>query len=489
MEAKAEIPWEFAEGVDDPAEFQRVWLNRTLWGKQREIVQSVQSGLLTAVKGCHASGKTFVAAGMPLHQIIAYPKGKAFVTAPTLRQVKTFWEEIALARRGGRVADLLPEPTTTSLKIAEDRYATGASSSRGVNLQGLHGDRVLIIADEAPGIQADIWDAIEGVRAGGQVRVLKMGNPVVPSGAFYDAFTRESAGHNCITISAFDTPNLQHETEPRALTIEELCEMDAERLAYSPYPFLISRQWVRERYHVWGPNHPAYQSRVLANFPSSDPYGCFPLTWVERATRDATEKEKLLATRCTIQVGIDVAGAGKDETVAYARVGGLIIAMRAWPDPDPRGPVLAFLREMRNHPLYRLGQVVVDIIGIGYNFAFHLADNGFDVYGFNAGAKPIDVAQFVNQKAEAHFTLRDYLREDQICELDDKETQAQLSTIRYRENSRGLVEIETKEQRNQRGIPGSPDRAEALIMACMRVIPKSQSQEIGSAAQYQISPV
>lgn len=487
--AAAARHWSAHEAVDDPAEFQRVWLNRTLWKTQQDIVRSVLTNRLTAVKGCHASGKTFAAAGMPLHQITANQKGKAFITAPTLRQVKTFWEEIALARRGGPIADILPEPTTTNLKIAEDRYATGASSSRGVNLQGLHGNQVLIIADEAPGIQQDIWDAIEGVRAGGSVNVLKMGNPVVPSGGFYDAFTKEAAGHNCITISAFDTPNLQHETEPRPLTIEELVEMDAERLAYSPYPFLITREWVRERFLVWGPNHPAYQSRVLANFPDADPYGCFPLVWVERARRDPTEMELRLAQRCRIQVGIDVAGAGKDETVATARVGGIVLEMAAWPDPDPRGPVLAWLNRLKKHPLYRLGAVVIDIIGIGYNFALHVADQGFDVYGFNAGHSPIDPLMFVNQKAEAHFTLRDFLRENQISQLVDKETQAQMSTIRYREQSRGLVEIESKEQRNKRGIPGSPDRAEALILAFVRVVPKSQTEIIGSGSAYAISPV
>ena len=113
--------------------------------------------------------------------------------------------------------------------------------------------------------------------------------------------------------------------------------------------------------------------------------------------------------------------------------------------------------------------------------------HGFPCYGFNAGGSPIDATQFVNQKAETYWRFRDCLREDLITGLQDEETAAQLSTLRYRETSRGLTEIESKEDRNKRGIPGSPDRAESLIMAFMRVVP--QTQTVTYYQPYQISPV
>jgi hypothetical protein len=99
-------------------------------------------------------------------------------------------------------------------------------------------------------------------------------------------------------------------------------------------------------------------------------------------------------------------------------------------------------------------------------------------------------ARFANQKAEAHWTLRSYLQENLICQHTDEETAAQLSTIRYGENSRGLTEIETKEARNQLGIPGSPDRAESLIMAFTRIIPQQTivNLENFQMTGYQISP-
>lgn len=461
------------DSITQPDLFQEVWLGRRLWEKQREIVNSVYRNPLTAVKGCHASGKTYCASGLPLSWLAAHRRGKAFTTAPTLRQVKMFWEEISLARRSGRVSTLLPECTTTELKVAEDRYARGASSSAGVNVQGLHGDDVLIIADEAPGIAADIWDAVEGIRAGGRVRMLELGNPVVPSGHFYDSFTKSRAIYNTISISAFDTPNLQNELTGLPFTIEELAELPEERLNHSPFPALITRRWVLERYRVWGVNHPKYQSRVLAEFPQESPYAVFNLAWIERAKRDATELEMERAKGALIQCALDVAGAGDDETVLTARVNGIVLGQWAWHDPDPRGAVTIKVKELMHHPLYRFSVLVVDITGIGYYMGKHLADQGIPVFGFQAGARAIDNTQFVNAKAEAYFRCREFFKDNLISGLLDEETQAQLCTIQYRETGKGLTEIESKDDMRKRGVQ-SPDRAESLIMAFMRVVPAHQ---------------
>jgi hypothetical protein len=191
-------------------------------------------------------------------------------------------------------------------------------------------------------------------------------------------------------------------------------------------------------------------------------------------------------------VGIDVAGPGEDETVLTARVGGIVLEQKAWSDADPRGAVLAELHHIKagKYGGRPLAQAVVDTVGIGYNFALHLADNNMPIYGFNAGSRAIQADQFANQKAEAHWTFRTYLGDNLVSQLTDEETAAQLSTIRYRENPRGLTEIESKDQRNQRGIPGSPDRAESAIMAFMRV----QQRESGllwggDSGGVRISPV
>jgi hypothetical protein len=474
-----------AAHFERPELFSKTFLLRKLWAKQQEIARSVAANPLTAVKGCHASGKTFVASGLPLWWITRYRQAVAYVIAPTQRQVKTFWGEIHMARLNAAPAlrQILPEPLQLSLHISPDRYAAGASSSRGVNVQGLHGKNVLLIGDEAPGIEAEIWDAIHGIRAGGNVRFVTLGNPVIPTGEFFDSFHRGRSIWNCISISAFDTPNLQHETEGRPLTIEELMTMPAERLEWCPFPALITRAWVAERYRAWGPSHPKYMSRVLAQFPTQADNAVFALAWIEKAKRDPTDRELAEARKHVIQVGIDVAGAGSDETVLVARVAGIILELHAWPDADPLLKVIRVLGRLRAHPLYRLGTIVVDIVGIGYNFALRLADHGFrdNLFGHIAGAAPQDKSIYADQKAETTFQAREWFkaglisglgtltRDDETTEPEE-ETEAQLATMLYRETNRGTTEIVPKKEMLRLHNVPSPDRAEALVMAFMHVV-------------------
>jgi hypothetical protein len=478
-----------ADALLDPVKFQHVWLGRRLWRKQQEIIRAVYRYPVVSVKGCHASGKTHQAAGIPLHWITRFPQSEVFITAPTQRQVKTFFQQLALARKGGIIRNLLPEPTTLQLKVSDERQITGASASDSVNLQGKHSPNMLIIVDEAPGVPAANFDAIEGIRAGGNVRMLKLGNPVVPAGNFYDDFGKNRAACYGISISAFDTPNMQNEFTGEPLTLEELEAMSEDRLDFAPYPFLITRRWVRERMKVWGVNHPKFQSRVLAEFPRQSPYSVFELGWIERAKRDSTAAELAQSAGSYIQVGIDVAGPGDDETTLCARVNGIIIHQQAWPDSDPVGGVLAVLGQLARHPLYRLGAVVVDTVGIGYNFALRLVDAGFGpyVFGFVGNGRALDAAMFRDAKSEAYFAARDWLKAGLVSGLSDDECEAQLSTMLYRENSRGLTEIWSKDEMRSKFGVQSPDRAEALIMAFCRIVPAEQ--QIDAGIHYQISPI
>jgi hypothetical protein len=86
-------------------------------------------------------------------------------------------------------------------------------------------------------VRAEIYQAIEGIRAGGQVHVLAIGNPTVASGPFHEAFTSNRAAWKTFTISSFDTPNLQ------GLPLEAIRQLpvglpeDHPIFAYRPRPF------------------------------------------------------------------------------------------------------------------------------------------------------------------------------------------------------------------------------------------------------------
>ena len=407
----------------------------------------------TAVKACHGSGKTFTAAEIVLWWV--YTGGIALTTAPTWKQVeKVLWGEIHTAHAGARFP-LGGSLNQTELKLGPQCYALGISTDQGVNFQGFHG-RILIVLDEAPGIRPDIYDAIRGIRAGGDVRLLALGNPVIAAGPFYDAFTAQRSGWSTFTISAFDTPNLA------GTTIDDVLAMTPEQLDDNPRPYLPTRHWVREMHDDLGTESPLYASRVLGQFPAQSEDALISLAWLESARGgDAPSQGECAA-------GLDVAGPGEDETVLCVREGPRIALLQAWAQPDPRGAVLAALAPYKGRCA-----VNVDSIGIGYYMAQHLRDAGHRVVEVNVGHAARDPEKYANSKAEHYWGLRLRFQSGQVAGLTDDRAIGQLAGIRYRHNARGQVVIESKDDARKRGVK-SPDRAEAIMLAFAagRAVPK-----------------
>ena len=439
---------DLAAVVRDPARFARGILQSDVWPLQEAILRSVAANPRTAVKACHASGKTFCAALALLWWVTRHQDAIVVTTAPTWTQVeKLLWGEVHRAIARSRIA--YPKPITTELKLGPGRYAIGLSTNEGVRFQGFHGDHVLVILDEAPGVKPEIWEAIEGARAGGDVRLLALGNPTITSGPFYDAFAKDRVNWTTFTISAFDTPNLA------GLDLPGLLALDDAGLAVSPRPYLVTRAWVREKYVEWGSAHPLWQARVLGQFPAQADDALVALAWIERA-----RAQEVADDGSAITAGIDVAGPGEDETVLCIRQGPRVLREQWWPSPDPRGELLAALAPYRD----RHDAVQVDSAGIGYYLAKHLKDAGFRVVGVNVGEAASDPDRYANLKAEHYWGLRMRFEAGDIGGALSERTVSQLAGIRWSTNARGQIVIESKVEARKRGVK-SPDRAEALMLA------------------------
>jgi hypothetical protein len=115
----------------------------------------------------------------------------------------------------------------------------------------------------------------------------------------------------------------------------------------------------------------------------------------------------------------------------------------------------------------------VDSIGIGYNFALYLKDQGFKVELVNVSkaceSRPElrdnnPAERFVNLKAQYYQCLADAFELNQVHGLTDDVTLGQLANLLYEIDPQGRMKIEPKEKARLRGIT-SPDRAEALMLA------------------------
>lgn len=444
--------------------FIRNVLGHRMWRIPEEIVRELaKPRAMVAVKSCHASSKTFTAADITIWATAALG-GQVLVTSPSWTQVEQqIWGEIRKTYKDSSLP-LGGEMLKTEWRLGPMNYALGMATNDGIRIQGFHGRPLFVLVDEATGVRPDIFHAIEGMRAGGDVRVIMFANPNDEMTAFREAFTEGRSIWKTFTIDGLYTPNLA------GVSLEELAAIpytDDTKAEFHPLlddgdPFfkdhLISRRFVWEKYHTWGVNNPLWVTKVRGQFPEAGTNTLIGIAWMEQAKDRISGMDKE-----PIDVGIDVAGPGEDETVLQPRQGSNVLPMKAWADPDPRGAVAAELQSIRDKG--QLRNINVDTVGQGYYFARHLEDLGFtNVVHINVGERAYDPERFANLKAEYYWGLRERFEQGDIHGVTDDVQQSQLVSLRYGHTARGQVEIESKEKARKRGIK-SPDRAEALMLA------------------------
>lgn len=420
-----------ASDFSDPVIFAEKVFGVELWDAQKQILRAIATERRVAVKACHATGKTFAAALAALWFACRFRDARVLILAPgwlTVRAV--IWSEIHSLLSRARLRLPTTVQNQTEIRFGPDNLVIGLSSSDPARLQGHHAEHLLIIADEAPGLEQSFWPSVEGILAGGDTHLLALGNPIVSSGYFYDAFSRNAAAWTKFTISAFDTPNLD------GLDLGTLLKLPDGELDDNSAPYLTTRRWVKERYAEWWTgsveNSPLWASRVLGEFPSSSSNALIPLSWLEHARRTAQD-----TPGAPIVIGVDPAGPGRDRTVCVACAGSAIVEIASFTHSDARGPMLAFIRKYSE----RLKLVRVDSAGIGFYFAEHIRSAGYRTVGLNVGAASAVPERFRNLKAERFWFLRERFQRGEVSGLDDQ-TLSELAAINYLINPKpkGLVD-------------------------------------------------
>lgn len=219
------------------------------WSKQQEILKALRRHKRVAVRSCHGVGKTATAATAVLDFMTEGPC-RVITTAPTWSQVEQLlWREIAVRHSkipGGK--DAFGKMFKSSLEVRSDWFAMGLSTDKPERFQGHHAPRMMLVVDEASGVDEAIYEASEGFLTADEARVLLIGNPTRPTGTFYKAFQEESGWYK-VHMSAFDAP---------CFTGEKVSK-DAERA-------LITQEWVQDAKQQWGEDSAAYKIRVLGEF-------------------------------------------------------------------------------------------------------------------------------------------------------------------------------------------------------------------------------
>ncbi len=432
----------------DPVGFVHEVLHRNLWSKQRETIESVRDHRRTTVRSAHGIGKTMCAAATLLWYLAAYPGARVVSTAPTFSQVREqLWREVAVmyAAADGFYDGQL---TDTKLELAPDWVALGLSTDRPERFSGHHAEHLLLVVDEASGVDEAIFEAAEGFLTSEHARVLLIGNPTTLAGTFHRSFHAERSLWNTITISAFDTPAFTDEAVPDTVLRR-----------------LVARSWVETAAKRWGEASPLYQVRVLGEFPSTSDDTVCPLADVEAAQRQHVEPGSPVVVTC------DPARFGSDETVIAVRRGDRVRIAATHRKRDLMETAGWILRVARAEQAAgdETPVIVVDEIGVGGGLVDRLSETReFCVVSFNAAGKARNAKEYPNARSQAWFDFAERL--GQLDLDDDEQLAADLVAPSYRIDSAGRRVVEAKADTKRR-LGRSPDRADAVLMA-FATVPK-----------------
>jgi phage terminase large subunit len=491
-----------------PEWFFKHWLGMELYDKQVEICNSVVHNRTTSVASCNSAGKTGTSGGIVPWFLLSWDESIVVSTAPTYRQVKDLlWSEINTRWEKAKYPLSADKPNVVGWQIAPNWFAVGVSSKDPNRVQGYHADsgHILVIADEAAGIDQLMFEGFHAILTSEHARFLMLGNPTSQNGEFRDSHKPGSLAHR-IRIDAFETPNftannIRNEDDLRAA-------IESKRELAKPYPSLISPIWVYERLKKWGGNSPMYQSRVRARFPEVGENNLIPLNWIEKACSnerleqilgleltdgdDAQEKanelirqEKLagyIAAQNTSR-GVDVARFGSDATIVQPRWGAIVGRANAWHKMDTMQTAGRVWPLIENKPTDITG---VDVIGVGAGVVDRLHElqseqeaqgiaQWAQIIGVNVAEKPtakpegMAMMDFANKRAELYWTLREKFERGDIYLTPDEngnppeELMDELSSIQYKFIG-GKIYIEEKAEMKKR-LQKSPDRSDALMLS------------------------
>ncbi len=437
------------KSVKDPVTFVEHWLGEKPWAKQRKILKALKENRQVAVRSCNASGKTYTAALATIWWLMAHEEALVITTAPSERQVQnTLWREIREVYE--RNKELIGGKLTRNrLELSNKRFAYGFATNTAERFQGFHNENVLIIVDEASGVREFVYEAILGLMTSRNSKVLLIGNPSSLAGTFYDAFHKNRKHWKTIHIAATDTPNIKDDLEPG----------DPRYIRGG-----ATGEWMQSILEIKGETSASYQIRVLGEFPDEADDTLIPLKHIENAVErwfeDIDQQDPVM--------GLDVARFGDDQTVAIVRRGNSVVDLSFHRKSDLMHTTGKTLELARNHTVKTIN---VDEVGLGSAVVDRINElkrskevSGIRAVGVNGGSKSQDTEKFLNLRTQMFDGLRQRFADGEISIPNDPELISQLASITYIYNSRGQLQIETKQQIRDSGRQ-SPDNADALALA------------------------
>lgn len=474
--------------LTDPAGWIEVALGEGIWSKQVEICAAIAKPHATvAVPACHAPGKSHLGARIAGWWGSSFPPdlARGVVTATNWTHVeKIFFAYLSQVHTRHHLPG---EVLSVKWKLAGQTIMWGFSVAKGddVGAQGVHAPFLLIIIDEAGGVEQAVGESLEGLKSAGDVRTLILGNP--PPDRQDTWFERQCSSPHVTTIEipAAATPNFTGEET-------DWCRCP-NPLPHRIASHLVRRDWVEKLVEEYGAESPIVRAKVHAKFPTGSRLAVIGTDVWEACADDRTAGFD--PPRSWIGVGVDVAAGGGDElvVVAWRPDGRLTIDLtdnsEKLRDPAVAGElvvstleriqaseVMAILEDdpdLGPSDVYLPLWVKFDADGVGWGLELPIQDaiSTGRIYGevipVRSGRRATERTTFANRRAEMWWQARKAVQEHLVKLPADRRLKVQATRVEYR-MSAGLIQVETKEQMRKRfgsSAGASPDRADAMCLA------------------------
>lgn len=427
---------------------------------QRAALMDLAENPKVAIKSGQGVGKTGMEAVALLWFLTCFPYPRVVATAPTKQQLHdVLWSEVSKwQERSPLLKSILKWTKTYIYMVGHEKrwFATARTATKPENMQGFHEDNMLFIIDEASGVTDPIMEAILGTLSGGNNKLLMCGNPTKTSGTFYDAFYSSRWMYKCHTVSSEDSP----------------------RTSKDNIKALVDR---------FGYDSNVVRVRVRGLFPKQEDDVFISLQLLEDAvkleldTEDEVEEKEPIPDR--IDIGVDVARFGDDDTVIAQKLDKLIPNLLIRHGQDTMrtvGDIVKMYKELMDRfPDYSdYVYVKIDDTGVGGGVSDRLKEVKEEEKLDKLLVVPVNFAKKAPKSKSAKFyddivtwmwsNVRDMLEAHELKLPDDAVLVGEFSTRKYHFISNGKQRLESKEDLKKRGLH-SPDRADAVALACMPV--------------------
>jgi hypothetical protein len=291
---------------------------------------------------------------------------------------------------------------------------------------GVHNmDGVLVIFDEASGIDDAIWAVTAGFFTENTPNRFwfAFSNPRRNTGYFYETFHSKRDFWSTKVVDA--------------RTVEG-----------------TDKQVYQQIIDEYGPDSSQAHVEVYGQFPSAGDDQFIGANTVD----EAMKRVKYQDLSAPIVIGVDPARFGADATVIAVRQGRDIVKIIRHRGDDTMtvvGYVIEAIEE------FKPALVVIDEGGLGAGIVDRLKEQRYKIKGVNFGNKSKNPIMYGNMRAQMWGDMREWLKTASIP--NDRFLKTDLISPMMKPDSRGTIFLESKKDMKSRGL-ASPDAADAICV-------------------------